>query len=116
MVQKFCAPLRVRKQPEILLHFGHSDRALAQIVCEGDAKISHEAQHLGRMFAHPAQQVDCRHLFDVPAPSTFSFGFWIFGSTLGQDGAVARKNLPDLFWSQRRCARPRCRAGVASGD
>ena len=102
----FRALERTKAAGGLLLHLGHADGALAQVVGKRHAQIRHETQHFGRMLAHAAKQVERRGLLD-PAPALAVSGrLRMAGLSFLQKRLVVRKYAPYLPDTQRRSVAP----------
>ena len=66
-----CTLERAKTAGDLLLHLGHADGALAQIVGKGHAQIGHETQHLGGMLAHTVDEIERHGLLNPTTLATF---------------------------------------------
>ncbi len=108
---------RAKAAGDFLLHLGHTDGALAQIVGKWHTQVCHETQHLGSMFVQTAQQIEGQGLLDPAAALIPPFRPGIAGLSLLQDRLVAHKNPPYLPRAQRRSLILSCRlTAVTRGD
>lgn len=87
---------------DFLLHLGHADGRLAQIVGERHAQIRHKPQHLGGMFVQPVDQIERNRLLD-PAPALVVPG--------GSRGGCGRGLYSGSFHSRGKCAVCDARSG-----
>ncbi len=106
---------RAKTAGDFLLHLGHADGALAQVVGKQHAQIRHETQHLGGMLAHTADEIERHGLFNPAAALGLPRGPRITGLSLGQNRLVVRKNPPYPPFAQRCLIAPSRRLAVVTG-
>lgn len=116
-MQKFSAPGKVRKQPEILcLTQGHPNGTLGQVVGERHTQIAHEAQHLLLSLKQPAQQVEGAGLLDPAALSGRLGRRHVLRLAFVHQGAVLAGKGFELRGRHSRIGLARGLAGLLSGQ
>ena len=75
---------RAKASGDFLLHLGHTDGTLAEIVGKRYARIGRQTQHLCGVFAHAVQQAERHRLFDPIAALVVSDGMRITGLSIMQ--------------------------------
>ena len=96
---------RAKAAGDFLLHLGHTDGALAQIVGKWRTQDCHETQHLGSMFVHTAQQIEGQGLLD-PAAALMTASWVAHRDNRCLRGVERTYSLPDLIISASAATTP----------
>ena len=93
---------RAKAAGDFLLHLGHTDGALAQVVGKRHPQIGDEAQHLCGVFAHAPHQIERLRLFDPTTALVVLDGMRVMAMSVEQDRLVVREDPPYLPRTERR--------------
>jgi hypothetical protein len=74
---------RAKAAGDFLLHLGHANSALAQIVGEWHPQVRREAQHRVGMLAQAADEIERQGLLNSASAFVLPGSLWVAGISLG---------------------------------